>query len=168
MEELVEQKRAELSAKPNLTPVTLETFVKWKKRKLREKAEKAKKDSDSKKDKAKAGNTLGLSGKEVFSFNPSIAGEEEDDDEEGEAVDMKQRETDEDDGVKVHEIKFDDYGIMDDGMDESTDAQLAKLKSAEAVSSLNGAAGASGPIDEDLFDDEDLDELEEDLEKLEV
>ena len=31
-----------------------------------------------------------------------------------------------------------------------------------------GGAGVTGPIDEDLFDDEDLDELEEDLENLNV
>ena len=31
-----------------------------------------------------------------------------------------------------------------------------------------GGASVAGPIDEDLFDDEDLDELEEDLENLEV
>ena len=31
-----------------------------------------------------------------------------------------------------------------------------------------GGASLTGPIDEDLFDDEDLDELEEDLENLEV
>ena len=31
-----------------------------------------------------------------------------------------------------------------------------------------GGASVTGPIDEDLFDDEDLDELEEDLENLEV
>ena len=50
--------------------------------------------------------------------------------EEGDAVDMTQREAEEDDGGKVHEIKFDEYGIMDDGVDESTEEQLAKLKSA--------------------------------------
>ena len=49
MEELVETKRAELSARSDLTPVTLETFVKWKKRKLREKAEQAKKEDSKKK-----------------------------------------------------------------------------------------------------------------------
>ena len=54
----------------------------------------------------------------------------QEDDEEGDDVDMTQRETEEDDGAKVHEIKFDEYGIMDDGVDESTDEQLAKLKSA--------------------------------------
>ena len=76
MEELVETKRAELSARSDLTPVTLETFVKWKKRKLREKAEKVKKEDSKKKDKAKSGQTSGLSGRELFSYNPAMVGEE--------------------------------------------------------------------------------------------
>ena len=44
IEELIEQKRAELSAAACLTPVTIESFIQWKKRKLREKAEKARSD----------------------------------------------------------------------------------------------------------------------------
>ena len=76
MEELVENKRAELSARSDLTPVTLETFVKWKKRKLREKAEAAKKDVSKKKDNLKSGQTTGLSGRELFSYNPNMAKEE--------------------------------------------------------------------------------------------
>ena len=47
---------------------------------------------------------------------------------------MTKREAEEDDGVKVHDIKFDAYGIMDDGVDESTDQQLAKLKPASQKS----------------------------------
>jgi len=174
IEELVETKRAELSARTDLTPVTLESFVRWKKRKLREKAEKAKKEDSKKKDNAKSGLTTGLSGRELFSYNPTMAGEE-DDDEEGCAVDMRAREQEEDDGTKVHDIKFDEYGIMDDGVDESTNEQLAKLNSDAGKDVIpNGTAGSSavsdvaGAIDEDLFDDEDLDELEEDLENLEV
>ena len=42
---------------------------------------------------------------------------------------MRAREQEEDDGTKVHDIKFDEYGIMDDGVDESTNEQLAKLNS---------------------------------------
>lgn len=190
MEELVETKRAELSARSDLTPVTLETFVRWKKRKLRERAEKEKEEDSKKKVNAKSGQTSGLSGRELFSYDPTMAGEEDDDDEEGCAVDLTKRELEEDDGTKVHDIKFDAYGIMDDGVDETTDQQLAKLKSdavqpstsgkkdvilngrveafkAEKLSALFGEA-ETGPIDEDLFDDEDLDELEEDLENLEV
>ena len=53
----------------------------------------------------------------------------QDDDEEGCAVDMNLREKEDEDTTKVHDIKFDEYGIMDDGVDESTNEQLAKLKS---------------------------------------
>ena len=41
---------------------------------------------------------------------------------------MNLREKEEDNDTKVHDIKFDEYGIMDDGVDESTNEQLAKLK----------------------------------------
>jgi hypothetical protein len=67
---------------------------------------------------------------------------------------------------------------MDDGVDESTASQLARSRGgaaalpdaagAAAASSLNGAAAVATVIDEDLFDDEDLDELEEDLDKLDI
>ena len=76
----------------------------------------------------------------------------------------------------MHEIKFDEYGIMDDGVDESTASQLARSRgetlgpggaAAAAPPTAYGAAAAT-VIDEDLFDDEDLDELEEDLDKLEI
>lgn len=61
-----------------------------------------------------------------------------DDDEDGEAFDLSKMEREgEDDmaGVKVHEIKFDEYGIMDDGVDDST---ADKLK--EAGVSIGGAS----------------------------
>ena len=40
---------------------------------------------------------------------------------------MNLREKEDEDGTKVHDIKFDEYGIMDDGIDETTNEQLAKL-----------------------------------------
>ena len=64
---------------------------------------------------------------------------------------------------QVHEIKFDEYGIMDDGVDESTEVQLARARGEEV---LDGAAAVD--VDEDLFDDEDLDELEGDLDALDI
>ena len=39
LEELIEQRRAELGARTDLTPVNIESFVKWKKRKLAEKVQ---------------------------------------------------------------------------------------------------------------------------------
>ena len=47
---------------------------------------------------------------------------------------------------------------MDDGLDDSTDKQLA--------AAAGGAAAVA--VDEDLFDDEDLDDLEDELDNLEV
>ena len=77
---------------------------------------------------------------------------------------------------QVHEIKFDEFGIMADQFDESTAEQLKKpmpngatsgSPSKEPDGAVGGAAAAE-VIDEDLFDDEDLDELEEDLGNLDV
>jgi len=166
IEELIEQKRAELSAQnKNLTPVNLQTFVAWKKRKLREKADAEKKENENKKKKMKDGLTVGMSGRDMFLFDPKMVSNEDDDEEGGEAYDLAKMSKDneeesEEAPVKVHEIKFDEYGIMDDGLDASTNEQLKTLQGAEG-------AGATA-IDEDLFEDEDLDELEEDLNNLDV
>lgn len=167
IEELIEQKRAELSAQnKTLTPVNLQTFVAWKKRKLREKADQEKKDNEDKKKKMKSGLTVGMSGRDMFLFDPEMGGNEDDDEEGGEAYDLAKMSKDneeesEEAPVKVHEIKFDEYGIMDDGLDTSTNEQLKTLEGA-------GAEAGATAIDEDLFEDEDLDELEEDLNNLDV
>merc|ERR1719394_1066494 len=95
---------------------------------------------------------------------------QDDDEEGGEQYDLAKlskenaEENPEEAPVKVHEIKFDEYGIMDDGLDTSTNEQLKNLEGAQAA----GAEGGATAIDEDLFEDEDLDELEEDLNNLEV
>jgi len=161
IEELIEEKRAELSrSNKQLTPVNLQTFVAWKKRKLRKKAENEKKESDKKKKNMKDGLTVGMSGRDMFLYDPKMVSNEDDDEDGGEAYDLAKMskengEEEEADPVKVHEIKFDEFGIMDDGLDDATADQL------------KGAEGATA-IDEDLFEDEDLDELEEDMQNLEV
>ena len=85
---------------------------------------------------------------------------QDDDEDGGEAYDLAKmsqengEDTEDESTVKVHEIKFDEFGIMDDGLDDTTQTQL-------------GAEGATA-IDEDLFEDEDLEELEEDMQNMEV
>jgi len=163
IEDLIETERGNLD-QAKLTKVTLQTFVAWKKKKLKEKAQAERKEKDKKKKDYSGGNTGGMSGRDMFLMDPSMLERhvEEADDDEGE-FDLNMREEEADDGVKVHEIKFDEYGIMDDGVDESTAVQLAR-----AVAEEGGAtAAAAVDVDEDLFDD-DLDDLEEDLEGLEV
>lgn len=64
LEDLVEKERASLSSK-NLTKVTLESFLKWKERKRKEKIAKHKADQDKKKADFKAGRALGVT-KDIF------------------------------------------------------------------------------------------------------
>lgn len=55
------------------TKITLETFLAWKKRKLKEKQEQAIKDEEKKRSDYKAGRQVGISGREMFYFNPDLA-----------------------------------------------------------------------------------------------
>jgi len=168
LEDLIEKERAGLDM-TKCTKVTLESFVAWKKKKLKEKALAAKKDKDKKKKDLKSGTTSGMSGRDMFLLDPSIiAKNQEEEDDEGEDFDLNMREVEEDVGVKVHEIKFDAYGIMDDGVDDSTEVQLARARGEDPANGAVAGAAAAVDVDEDLFDDEDLDELEEDLENLEL
>ncbi|XP_060733124.1 zinc finger CCCH domain-containing protein 15 [Tachysurus vachellii] len=77
LEELIENERAALGV--NVTRITLETFLAWKKRKRQEKIAKAEQDMERKKADFKAGKALGVSGREVFEFRPELV---DDDDEE--------------------------------------------------------------------------------------
>ena len=92
IEELIEKERANLDTS-KLTKVTLETFVAWKKKKLKEKALADKKE---KKEKEKKGT---VSGRDLFLKDPAMLARhvEEDD---GEDFDLT-REQDDDDGTKV-------------------------------------------------------------------
>ncbi|KAF5882095.1 zinc finger CCCH domain-containing protein 15, partial [Clarias magur] len=77
LEELIENERAALGI--NVTRITLETFLAWKKMKRQEKIAKAQQDMERKKADFKAGKALGVSGREVFEFRPELV---DDDDEE--------------------------------------------------------------------------------------
>merc|ERR1712130_204706 len=158
IEELIEKERANLDTS-KLTKVTLETFVAWKKKKLKEKA------LAEKKEKSKKEKQGTISGRDLFLKDPTMLARHVEEDDDGEDFDLTRQE--EDDGTKVHEIKFDEYGIMDDGVDESTDVQLARARGEEPVDGA-AAAAAAVDVDEDLFDDEDLDELEGDLDALDI
>merc|ERR1719397_1035764 len=142
IEDLIETERGNLD-QSKLTKVTLQSFVAWKKKK------------DKKKKDLVSGQASGMSGRDMFLLDPSMisrhSGHDEGE-EEGEEFDLNIREEEEDDGVKVHEIKFDEYGIMDDGVDDRTAAQ----------EEAGGAAAAEVAVDEDLFDD-DLEDLDEEL-----
>ncbi|KAF4526178.1 hypothetical protein B566_EDAN015235 [Ephemera danica] len=109
MEDLVEKERAALVGS-KFTKVTLESFLAWKRRKLTEKAENARKEEEKRRQDFKAGRQVGISGREMFVFNPDLAQEGEDAEEGGEALDYRQLAKDPDDEeqeIEYREINLD-------------------------------------------------------------
>ncbi|KAG1960083.1 zinc finger CCCH domain-containing protein 15 [Pimephales promelas] len=106
LEDLIETERCALGA--NVTRITLETFLAWKKRKRQEKMAKAEQDMEKKKADFKAGRAFGVSGREVFEFRPELV-----DDDDEEADDTKY---DKDDNDQYSEVSYEteDSGEVQD------------------------------------------------------
>lgn len=90
IEMLIEKERASLGQ--GTTKVTLETFLAWKARKLQEKKEELKKSEEKKMKDYKLGFMNGLTGRDIFTFNPDLI---TNDDEDAQAdIDYRRREDD--------------------------------------------------------------------------
>lgn len=98
--DLIERERAALG--PKQTRVTLETFIAWKKRKIQEKKQRELDDEERKRKDFKAGRQNGLSGREMFSFNPDLVDFGMDDGEE--AIESYGRNEDDDDATEYKEL----------------------------------------------------------------
>lgn len=171
LEELIETERAALG--PNQTKITLETFVAWKKRKIIEKSEAAKKAEEKKRSDYKAGRQVGLSGREMFSFNPELAADE--DMEEGdEAFDYYAVAEEDEENLEYKELELDIIGLEAREVDDTgTVATNDRLKQAEGSSVLTNGINeeqstSAVPINENLFVDDDLEDLEDELDSLDV
>ncbi|XP_039284229.1 zinc finger CCCH domain-containing protein 15 homolog isoform X2 [Nilaparvata lugens] len=183
LEDLIEKERAALGSQ-KFTKITLETFVAWKKRKLREKKEAAAKEEEKRRSDFKAGRQVGLSGREMFCFNPELASGDmyEDGDE---AFDSYKRNDDEDsvDPNEYREIQLDQLEMEASEVDNTgtiapdnrlTDIAPATVNgqttSPETLSSEEAAAGgaAAVSINEHLFTEDDLEDLEEELDDLDI
>lgn len=123
LEDLIERERAALNS-VKFTRVTLESFLAWKKRKVKEKKEAIIKDEEKKRTDYKAGRQIGvlitfiiifcnsfnsglfiifqLSGREMFAFNPEMAiGDSMDDGEEVFDSYLRDEEEEEDGNINV-------------------------------------------------------------------
>jgi hypothetical protein len=80
LEDLIETERAALGT--NQTKVTLDTFLAWKKRKIEEKKQALIEEEKKKMKDFKSGKQFGISGREMFSFNPDLVGDDAMDDDE--------------------------------------------------------------------------------------
>ncbi|KAI9476395.1 MAG: hypothetical protein EXX96DRAFT_507587 [Benjaminiella poitrasii] len=85
LEEFLESERHKLG--PNLTPVTLESFTQWKKNRVQKKEAEENAARKAKETKLKAGRSQGMSGRDLFEFNPALA---DDNDDEDDAIDFSQ------------------------------------------------------------------------------
>ncbi|KAK2905189.1 hypothetical protein Q8A67_006988 [Cirrhinus molitorella] len=115
LEDLIETERAALGA--DVTRITLETFLAWKKRKRQEKLAKAEQDMERKKADFKAGRALGVSGREVFEFRPELV---DDDDEEADDTKYADDDDDDDDDTEI-------YNTVEDTEVEVQDIDIARF-----------------------------------------
>lgn len=181
--DLIEKERAALGA--NTTKVTLETFLAWKKRKVQEKKDKLAADEERKKSDYSKGKQFGISGREMFSFNPDLVddGPMEDGDA---AFEMYKRDDDEEEGMEYKELDLAALSLEAQEADGSGTiasetrlaeqaVALAKIEdeaaaaAAVAENDLNAPASDAAPINKDLFmgladelDDLDLDDEDDD------
>ncbi|EHB09810.1 Zinc finger CCCH domain-containing protein 15 [Heterocephalus glaber] len=192
LEDLIERERSAL--RPNVTKITLDSFLSWKKRKRQEKIDKLEQHMERGKADFKAGKALVISGREVFEFRQELVN---DDDEAEDTRYTKGTGADKvDDSVSVNDIglclyiprdvdetgitvasleKFSTYASDRDKKKKSEafggraeNGELSYLeKDNELDGQENGAIGAV-PVDENLFMGEDLDELEEELNTLDL
>lgn len=167
LEDLIEKERAALP--PTQTKINLETFLAWKKRKLQEKKDAALKEEEKRRSDYKAGRQVGLSGREMFSFNPDLAKDSEMD--EGDEAFDSYSVAEEEDEIQYKELNLDLLGLEAQEADGTgtvaTEDRLKKNDSTEkCVVSAEDVEPV--PINENLFLDEDLDALDEELKDLEI
>lgn len=87
MEEFLEVERMKLS-KDKLTPVTAESFAEWKKNRQNKKEAEADAVRKTKELQAQAGKISGMSGRDLFTYNPLITEGDDEDDGEDEEWDL--------------------------------------------------------------------------------
>lgn len=169
LEDLIEKERAALNSQ-NLTKVTLESFMMWKKRKLTEKKDALRKDQEKKLKEFKAGNKIGLSGRDMFTFNPELANEagmydEEDGDTFSYQPSTEDGEEEESDQIVTNDLSDINYYTEYFKIDDDENGVVPDVSSLK-INDVGGAAAgpSSVPIDEDLFNDDELfdDEDEDD------
>lgn len=186
IEDLVEKERAKLDY--NLPKITLQTFMEWKKRKINDKREKSRKETERKKAEYKAGRNIGLSGREMFTFNPDLVNDGALDDDEA-TFDNLRREDQDDNESSDQQIKEIDFNALQNDLrdvdgsgtqilgkrqfdtrdDDDTGDATPSAEATATTSSVSEVKIDDIPIDENLFDDdEDLDDLDEELADLKV
>jgi hypothetical protein len=154
LEEFLETERHKLG--PNLTPITYESFNKWKaerkQQKEKEEQEKAKAKADAyQKYKAGMKSGMGFSGRELFDFNPELANPYDDDDD---AMEEYIREESDDNTENTENTN------NDNTENKSKDKGKEKLDVSDMKESISNVEEEI-KVNEELFADEDLEGLDD-------
>lgn len=178
LDELIESERAKLTG--NQTRVTLESFLAWKKRKIEEKKEAERKEEDKKRKDYNAGRQIGLSGREMFSFNPELANDGAMDEGDVAIDSYGYNEDEEDENVQYKELDLNALSIAalesDNTGTVAESDRLEKMKAAvktdvetpdELPNGGNDQVDAT-PFNENLFLEEDLEGLDDELNDLDL
>jgi len=149
LEEHIENERRQLSG--DLTPVTYETFLAWKKRKVDEKKASLAKEMSKKKEEFKSGRIMSkISGKEVFLFKPELA--DADDDEADDDMSMYRRHNQEDgeeeDDTPCAEINLESFAADAAGA-AANDTRVTRVKTLLAKDRENVSGPSMAANDEE-------------------
>ncbi|XP_059179853.1 zinc finger CCCH domain-containing protein 15 [Centropristis striata] len=148
LEELIENERAALGV--NVTRITLETFLAWKKRKRQEKIDKVREEMEKKKADFKAGKSLTVSGREVFEFRPELIDIDDDEADDTQYVsEDDENEEEETNSTDVQDIdlsrfvpqEVDNTGITVASTDRFTSRNKTQPTETDNEEQLNGACG---------------------------
>ena len=106
LEELIETERSALGSAT--TKVTLESFLSWKKRKIEEKKQALLEEEKKKLKDFKSGKQFGISGREMFSFNPDLINDNSMEDDEATFDFVREKDENEED---FKEVDFSAYNM---------------------------------------------------------
>ncbi|KAH8991172.1 hypothetical protein EDB92DRAFT_681411 [Lactarius akahatsu] len=104
LEEFLEVERHKLG--PNLTPVTRETFAKWKLTRMNKKEAEADAMRKAKNAQAAAGKNSGMSGRDLFQYNPEWFQDSDEEEEEWDLTKYRRQKEDEDTAAENERIRL--------------------------------------------------------------
>ncbi|PKU35317.1 zinc finger ccch hypothetical protein [Limosa lapponica baueri] len=196
LEDLIEKERAALG--PNVTKITLECFIAWKRRKRQEKIDKAEQDMERRKADFKAGKALVISGREVFEFRPELVDADDEEADDTRYIQGTGEDDETEDPVCINDVdlnlyvpkavdetgitvaspeRFSTYSSIEKDDNKLSEASGGDINSSEqndleedndGDGELENGVIDAVPVDENLFTGEDLDELEEELNTLDL
>ncbi|KAJ8508591.1 hypothetical protein ONZ45_g9150 [Pleurotus djamor] len=117
LEDFIEVERHKLGS--NLTPVTPETFAKWKKTRMDKKEAEAEAIRKAKETQSAAGKNSGMSGRDLFQYNPEWFEDEEEEEEEWDLARYRRQKEDED--LAAEEQRIADLQLNADGSGGGSD-----------------------------------------------